>query len=383
MKIRSAPRLTGFIITMIAASFVVSGQELSKLDFTVDLMGRHPEVFKNNKFGSWNSVNSVGPWYERKEGDAKKVVILNAQGDQLFAAQVDGANAVTRTATFDLSQLNLSLSSIRSLTEKKNFSESDVFAVRPVVIFLPSGQASVEWEVEVKKNSRIQSYRVKAGTFVKGPARIFTAPRSNPKQAPLPPPMADDMADNEIHHLAAFGLEAHAWVSGATTVQEKARRIFDRVHLMYIYDGTITNIGEFTWADYLARDANGRRGICDEWAVVQISYLRSVGIPARLKFLLWTQPNGERVGHAALEYADGGTWRHMDSLWQAFNNPARYRQSGATGVTVMDADYPLDSRYNGNAWGVPDRNGDGKLYPYGDFILNPAAPGNARPGYSY
>ena len=130
-------------------------------------------------------------------------------------------------------------------------------------------------------------------------------------------------------------------------------------------------------------DQNGRKGVCDEWAIAEISYLRSVSIPARVKWLIWTEPTGEVVGHAVLEYSDGGTWRHMDALWNAFNNPSRYRQSGAKNVTVMDADYPVDSRYSGDAWGVKDVNGDNKLHPYQDFILSPGYPGNARPGYSY
>lgn len=72
----------------------------------------------------------------------------------------------------------------------------------------------------------------------------------------------------------------------------------------------------------------------------------------------------------------------MDALWSAFDNPGRYRASGAQGLTVMDADFPADSRSTVPAWGVPDPTGDGKLYPYGDFVINPRYPGNQRPGYS-
>jgi hypothetical protein len=49
----------------------------------------------------------------------------------------------------------------------------------------------------------------------------------------------------------------------------------------------------------------------------------------------------------------------------------------------MDADAPLDSRSTVPAWGIPDPTGDGKLNPYGDFVITPAYPGNQRPGYSH
>jgi hypothetical protein len=38
----------------------------------------------------------------------------------------------------------------------------------------------------------------------------------------------------------------------------------------------------------------------------------------------------------------------------AYNNSAVYRQNGCSAVTVMDANFPRDNRYNGSAWGVAD-----------------------------
>ena len=116
--------------------------------------------------------------------------------------------------------------------------------------------------------------------------------------------------------------------------------------------------------------------------MIQISMLRAVGIPARLKFLIWQQ-GGKPVGHACLEYRDGNAWWHMDALWNAFHNAQVYRNSGGTNLTVMDADYPVDSRSTVPAWGIPDPTGDGKLHPYRDFVIYPSYPGNSRSGYSY
>ena len=67
--------------------------------------------------------------------------------------------------------------------------------------------------------------------------------------------------------------------------------------------------------------------------------LRQAGIRARMKFLIWNDSSGNGVGHACVEFKDGGRWYHMDALWNAYKNLAIYRTSGGTSVTVMDADY--------------------------------------------
>ena len=196
-------------------------------------------------------------------------------------------------------------------------------------------------------------------------------------------PGSDETADNELHHLASFKSEAENWTRGAITIEQKCRLIYSNVNRTYTYDGNIPNINFFTWSDLLVRDRNGRKGICDEWAVVQISYLRSLEIPAVLKFLIWKDKTGKEVAHAVVEYKDGGNWKQLDALWRAFNDPAIYmRTGGANEVTVMDAYDPLDSRSTTPAWSVPDSTGDQKLHPYKDYIISPNYPGNKRPGYS-
>jgi mRNA-degrading endonuclease toxin of MazEF toxin-antitoxin module len=380
------------IALLIAATVTLSitAQQNQPNRFAVqdDLAGRHPELLNNDDFKRWLTNNQLGPWHETApEGQTRTVIVQNAAGSRVFAATVavDGSQ-VMRTADVDLTSTKQTRDQVRAAATDAKLQADRIVAIRPTVRFLPSAKAEVDWEIEVLTSpTLIQTYRFSGGKLTPQATRtIRRDPAEYSKTAgdKVKPAVADDMADNELHHLPAFGLEAAAWVQGATTVQEKARRIFDKVRTTYVYDGNIVHISEFTWADYLTRDRNGRHGICDEWAVVEISYLRSVNVPARLKFLIWTS-SGKPVGHAALEYSDGGTWRHMDALWNAFNDPAVYRRSGANNVTVMDADYPLDSRYNGGAWGVPDVNGDGKLYPYGDFLINPAYPGNGRPGYSH
>jgi Transglutaminase-like superfamily len=364
------------------------GQNHIKFHALIDLQMRHPEIAAAEDFSRWLNGGGISVWHEtRAENKARTVVAQSANGESFFAARVtmpDGDEMSPKLQRTAIVQATDSISrdqALAAIKAREELRETKIHAVRPVVDFSDAG-VELSWEIELAESRTIRIFNVKKGPVIQEmPAvKIQALPRS--EASPPVPPAADDMGSNELHHLDQFRAEAQSWTAGAATTQDRVRRIFQRVQSSYTYDGTIVNIAEFTWADNLVRDRNNRSGICDEWAVVQVSYLRALGIPARMKFLIW-QKGTEGIGHAALEYADGGTWRHLDSLWHAFNNPAIYRQTGgATNVTVMDADYPLDSRSTVPAWGVPDPTGDGKLYPYGDFVIAPAYPGNARPGYS-
>jgi hypothetical protein len=370
--------LAAFTPTILLAQETVP----DRFDFGVDLHGRHPEIFNSEAFRSWIGRTELGPWHETAidSKGRRNVVLQNNAGDKLFAAIVSSRSGVLiKSAAIDLVPQKQTRSDVLKMALSQ-MPTARLHAIRPVVNFLSAGGTSVYWEIETIDASGLRSFHLRNGRFHSvSSKRIPSAPRSKNGPGKL---TADDMSDNEIHHLATFGVEARAWVSGAATVEQKARRIFDRVNDLYLYDGNIQNIWDFTWADYLTRNQNQRRGICDELAVVEISYLRSVGIPARLKFLVFLK-GGRRLGHAVLEYLDGATWKTIDAAWKVYDDPAIYRHKGYNSVTVMDADYPDDSRSTIPAWGVFDPTGDGKLHPYEDFVIVPKFAGNPRPGYSF
>jgi hypothetical protein len=356
-----------------------------RFDALADLRGRHPVLADDEAFLRWLGLHGISCWHETAADntDVRTLVVQGGGGERLFAARVRGVGRGTGASLLEFRDVDAVVarrkvqSAIRLFRDKAK--QMEIHAVRPVITFLPDGKYQLSWEVEFIEDLVIHTYVTGDETLqLRGSRNIKALPPSGGVR----PAAEDDMASNELHHLAIFRAQAEEWTQGATNTQERARRIFANVRSHYRYDGTITHIAEFTWADTLVRDTNGYRGICDEWAVVQISYLRSISIPARLKFLIWSQ-GGSSVGHACLEYRDGSEWRHLDALWNAFNNKAVYRNSGASNVTVMDADYPLDSRSTQPAWGVPDPTGDGRLYPYGDFIIAPPYPGNSRIGYSW
>jgi transglutaminase-like putative cysteine protease len=360
----------------------------------VHLIGRYPELGKNKDFYDWTRKHGAKTWHEQLESDRVTVVVQSLDGLYLFAAQIKREQDYTkpqmvlRTTSIDL--LHIEVLRDTALIELKRTQKIDVsriHAVRPVVTFTPDGSVKVSWEIETISDGtdrEIFLFDKEEGARVLKTEKIeIPTKREPPRGDNRVPPLSDALADNELHHLTQMSADATTAAGGATTSEGRARGIFNYVRLNYAYDATIFRISEFTWADILTRNTNGRRGICDEWAVVQISMLRSLGIPARLKFLIW-QNAGKSVGHACLEYQDGNLWFHMDALWNAFHNPGVYRVSGgATNVTVMDADYPVDSRSTVPAWDQPDSTGDMELNPYADFIIIPNYPGNSRPGYSF
>jgi hypothetical protein len=74
----------------------------------------------------------------------------------------------------------------------------------------------------------------------------------------------------------------------------------------------------------------GYRGVCDEHAILLVSYLRAMGIPARY---VWGAELGGG-GHAWAELWDGSSWIHADATWNSYNNPQVY-QGGGTYVDVI------------------------------------------------
>lgn len=357
------------------------------------LFGRHPETREHTGFLSWLAENGASSWHDNGfASDSPQIVVQSYDGSSIWGflesrpefdsfGEMVAPPEITMNAVFDQQEAQSKRSIIRAALATEGSDLRSVVAVRPQVDFTME-PAELTWEVELAQGEVVSSFSIDQDLKVQKsderPVKVGA------KHQRRPFIMADDLASNELHTLWAFRGQAEEWTAGPLSVREKARRIFNEVLRLYRYDDGIPLISEFTWRDTLVRDRNNYRGICDEFAVVQISYLRAIGIPARLKFLIWQDSAGQGVGHGCLEFREGNTWVHMDALWRAFDNSQVYRNSvGARNLTVMDADYPSDSRSDRPAWGKPDPRGDGLLNPYGDFVINPTYPGNSRQGYSF
>lgn len=363
---------------------------------TAILVGRYPELATSDDFQSWLRKNGGEFWHETPasaDGHVN-IVVQSLDRSQLYAARLKrrtGAEVsafsseVVRTTDFDLGRDGLtSRRALLSLSAKTNGTEERVQAVRPVVDF-DEEPPRVRWEVELVTDDALATFAVGPRDEVKHLATFTLDSLSSvtfERPAPLDFPDNDWLAENELHHPSLFREEALSIAEGANTVFDQAIQVCVHVRDNYSYDSSIKHIKTFTWADLLVRHQLKRRGICDELAVVQVSFLRALGIPAVLKFLCFTF-GGEVAAHACLEFLDSGRWIHMDAYNRVMNQPTIYRALGWKNITVMDASLPRDDRSNDSAWGVTDVTGDGKLNSYDDFILSPAFPGERRPGYSY
>jgi transglutaminase-like putative cysteine protease len=369
-------------------------------DFAADLRGRHPEIDVRPDYRGWFEGVRVGPWYEtRMDADRRRTVVVQSEaGHKVFAAQVvmTATPTVQRTALVDLTALRQTRSEAIQMTAGR-WATPRLRAARPVVEFRPDGTWTFSWEFEVNTGARIETYRLQDKVLQLKSVRDPELRRMNPPAprtaartmtsaaATAADPIApDDLADNELHTLSLLAAEANGWTQGAATAQDKAFRIFRMVDDTYSYDATIAEIRNLTWADELTRDRNGRAGICDELAVVAVTYLRAIGIPARLKLMRWIDATGNGDSHEALEYYEDTAWRHMDIAFHTFNDPGIYRQNGLKQVMVMDVMQPLDSRWTGDAYGAPDVAGDRRLHSYYDFVVVPADYLGVRvPRYSF
>lgn len=365
----------------------------------VHLIGRHPKLVRNDEFVFWISKHGGEVWHEthRSEQGTVTVVVQSLDRFHLFAALVNfgsggaslhNAAEVVRTVRFDLSTENSSSKHAAfALMHEIALSSEQLQSIRPVINFGVE-PAQLGWEIEVLRGSHVEVYRIDRDNKIDLFDTRILQPLSDLKGVNLTPllglPSDDWLERNELHHPELFLDEALKWTAGSTTITEKAKRIWLNVSKSYAYVDTIRNIDKFTFADVLIRDRLGRAGVCDEFAVIQVSYLRALGIPAVIKFLTF-RFGGQLTAHACSEFLnDEGRWVHMDSLYaDAFDLPSVYRRCAAKDVKVMDANFPSDTRSSKPAWGVQDPLADLQLNPYTDFILTPCYPGNDRAGYSY
>ena len=361
----------------------------------IHLVRRFPELARSETFNEWLVENPSNRWHETAPNSSGEldVVVQSDDGLSVFAArlvrtenknneEVNWVHRISSERAFGPSEIQISKAqAMASVTESISTRQDEIIAIRPVIQFQEQSQ-ELGWELETINAGSVKAYSVFSNKdIVSSDVRTFEPPESEDLSVHSMIPRNDWLSSNECHHLNQWRETAEQMTKGANTTADKAKRIWGVVRRKMKYDANIRHIEEFTHSDNLTIAHYGWAGICDEWAVVQITLLRALGIPANLKFLIWNDGSGN-VGHACVEWKDSNRWCHMDALWNAFDNRSVYREEGARNVSVMNASYPRDSRSKVPAWGVPDIPGDQKFYPYGDFVISPSYPGNSRPGYS-
>lgn len=367
-----------------------------------DLWARHPDLFEHPEFRRWSSSNKLHSWHETApdEEGTQTVTIVSTDPDRLLAVRIEETpGALTRERVLqaepiDLSQTPLSRERLNAALRLDAESQKKLF-VRPRISFR-HGEPSVALQVQLPSAERVRLFELDGAGELQELEVIEVPIHHNieePDEAPPSEPVSanldatDDLATNELHHPAQMRAEAEEWTRELER-KDWAEAIYNQVK-DFTYDGDVS-VANFTWADIKSRQReriNVHRwdrgaGVCDEYAVLAISYLRALGVPARLTYVM-TNVNGWWAHHAVVEYFEENDWKHMDPQGKQFNARAHYRSyPGAIEVKVTDATFPDDTLSSDPIRNIDDPNGDNILAPWDDFVIRPDYPGKHRPGYS-
>lgn len=392
---RTAAASTCAVVLFCALSSIAYADAPPRIQFSarVALEGRHPEVLKRPEYRKWLASNPVEGWRETPCVDERQQIIVIGQDENhvLMIQIADCRRAMRGTVVWIVPQIvtgedtkAAALQAFRN--QHPPFAGSPELYAQPDATFDAQGVPTLHWQViSDDGHQRIQVDYLHGEP---GPARMFDLPeRFRPplmRAARVAPLDAEDLAKNGLHNLDAFRNEARKVDDPAKKIPARARRIYDLVHSTYRYNSSVPYTRNFILSDEITRDKNAREGVCGEFAVVTVSYLRAVGIAAHLVFLTW-QEHGGPVSHAIAEFQDeNGIWHAMDTLI-AFDEPGIY--SGRYGVDEVLAtlpSHPDDSRSSAPVDGDPDVLDDGMFnYSFGgDFLFEQGIDGGSRPVYS-
>jgi hypothetical protein len=353
-----------------------------------DLSVIHPEIASYGPYRAWVKVHGLARWAEYDRApDGKQTVMLQEERKGtaaekrdvtqagMFIMEVQGSKALDHRE-FSSDEV---FHSYEAAGKKYGFDQIDTASVMPIVDFESPNPISWRFRTLVP--------RQKVVTISGDEIIEETVPPVSP---PTPHECSgtddDGFLDNDLHHPHDLGIVADAVrLAGNGTVHDMAKSLCHAVHNQVKYQALL-NCDLFTDSDFLTRERGF--GICDEMAVLLVTYLRAVGIPARVKFLRWTRKK-EQV-HACVEYYvdSEAAWFHLDPTWDKIHQPEVYLKTLVDGgfpkdVRVVDVFWPSDARSSSDIDDdLEDKLNDGRLNPWGDFCYSPTMKGVSRPGYS-
>ncbi|MDK2912811.1 MAG: hypothetical protein PWR29_1768 [Methanolobus sp.] len=134
---------------------------------------------------------------------------------------------------------------------------------------------------------------------------------------------------DDVSHHDQYEIARRAAIAGDGTISpyHTADTVNSYVHQLMTYDEDYFYIS----ADHTASDEylidNGFNGVCDEYAVMNGGYLRSLGIPTRRIAINGTQ-NNNATAHQFNEFWDGNNWIHLDPQIEVLDYPDVYVDGG-------------------------------------------------------
>lgn len=355
-------------------------------DFRADLAVLHPEIAASESFKAWGGPSQLNRWGESpRDASGEQTVFLQKEGSitsattraLLLKYSLSGKTDIVQTKDYTKAQVSASFGIAKAKMLQEGFSIADFSAVTP----LPDPAAgTLGWQIDLEGRTD-KRYKVSPEGLA-----IELSPLTAPASAHDCAAGGDDTTSaNDLHHPADADILTAAQVPGSTPIQDIAIRLCNRVFNDIAYQ-MVGLADVFTDSDSITRQRGF--GVCDEKAVVLVSYLRANHIPARMKFLRWRRKGVEQA-HACVEYydSDSAAWLHLDPTWNVHDRGV-YRSVKVDGelltdIRVVDVDWPDDARSPSPLTAqVPDPN-DGRLNPWADFCYSPSIEGEPRPGYSF
>jgi transglutaminase-like putative cysteine protease len=357
------------------------------IDIRLHLAVLHPEVFGGSDFKNWEkSGHKLAGWREEKPTATHEQAVVvqnvgpkNASDMLALNVQLDGEAKVIEALQFAAPEVSVSYQA----AEKRVRDELkvDVVGGAPRVDF--ASPVPLGWQMTLEGNGGIVEVRG---------SDIASAVRPGEAKTDCAAGEGDALSQNDLHHPRdpGFAVKAISLVHGITDPDERAKALFDYVRINYVY-GTNLDADSYIDSDELTRSRGW--GACDEKAVILITFLRAVGISARLKLLRWIRGGespDDTYSHASVEYVVNNVVHCLDPTFNYIDRPEMYRTLivdglPVTNVRVVDADWPSDARSTDPVGkkGLPDTDiHDGRLNPWKDFCYWPSIDGNERPGYS-
>jgi len=177
------------------------------------------------------------------------------------------------------------------------------------------------------------------------------------------------------------------WLAGClidtenvSTIDNAAEYLTNATNQKMTYDSKDDGIIDYShsshWSDFKIMSENFT-GVCDEFACLEVSFLRSLGIPCR-------QIGGSRQGggHSWLEYwgqLNGDwSWIHADPTWNKYNLPAGIKNLNYTNINLYS--YWNDSSYSG---GTIDGNSTNRRLVKNDAKYSVSYDGPNDFGYAF
>lgn len=351
-------------------------RQLAPLDVEHDFQLLRPTVFNSEAYRLWAETHKFGGWRETGGEGAREVIIQEKGGYALHTASIVRSGATwiwTGSADFDSKEVLKSRDNALLKAREVTKLPFESLVVQPYVVSVNAADGprfSLGWEVS-GRFSRLAPHLI-----IDEAGGVINVQPSNPNVdgGGCGAAFDDELSEDVLHHLSIFRAAALAAAGNAINTDDVARAVAQMLSLN-MQPNSGGGRQEQTWPDTAIVNAKGvMEGVCDEYAVMAVTFLRALGIRASLKFATITR-NNESFSHAFVEYrSTNGLAKHLDAMFGVVDDKARYRSSGER-VTVCDADRPDDARHSSVLDPI-----DGFLDPNTDFCLTGFS---ARPGYSF